>query len=181
MSPLTESPAPDPTLQLLREMVRESERVFDIQIQSFGRADARSEQMIALSVLALGGGLAFADAFGPPGPQGARLPFVPLMGAALILNALALLTFLRAYLRLREHSGIRFGPSPEWIADQSQRKGPTEAQHLGAVLVALADDHFENLSLLHNAVTIRDRGVSRLTWAVVLYGAGWFYIAAITK
>jgi len=94
---------------------------------------------------------------------------------------MALLTFHRAYLRLREHSGIRFGPSPEWIARQSQRMGLEEGVHMGALPVALADAHFENLSVLQVAAATREKGLARLTWAGLLCGAAWFYIAVLTS
>src|SRR3990172_8724467 len=181
MSPRTEPEVPGPPLPLLREMVRESERVCDIQRQSFARADARSEQMIALGLVTLGAGLAMSRSFEPSGSPAPDPPFLALMGGAMVLNAHAILTFLRAYLRPREHSAIRFGPSPEWIANQSRRRNLREPEHLRALLVGLADDHFENLSLLQTAVATRDKGLSRLTLAALLYGAAGFYIAVLTS
>ncbi|HKZ59656.1 MAG TPA: hypothetical protein VJ547_07400 [Candidatus Thermoplasmatota archaeon] len=52
---------------------------------------------------------------------------------------------------------------------------------MGALPVALADAHFENLSVLQVAAATREKGLARLTWAGLLCGAAWFYIAVLTS
>ena len=172
---------------ILAELARETERILDLQVKAFERAEDKSDRLISLSLAVLGGGLSLATlalalalALGGRGSWREAVGLGPMsLGAAFNLGSLVL--FLRASPGLLEHHDVRLGPAPSALARRALDKTWELADHYLNFIDAMADCHVENLANLARAVTARQRGLRLLLCAIGAYALAVLFIAGTPK
>lgn len=155
---------PDDT-DVLRELLRQAERVLDHQARGMEEQDDKTEQPLALGVATLGGGLALATWVTQVG--GSDLFFGLLIAAGALVNLVSLPTLMGAYLVLP--LTLQVGPHPRWLAEQA-RDLETVLREVLLDLVETGPAYYEmNANALIRTSRERGRGLRLLLVAVCLY------------
>ena len=175
------TPAGDPDAPILAELTRESERIIDIQVRAFERAEDRSDRLMSLSLAVLGGGLSVGAFVAAGDPRWARYAALSLVVLGVILNLASFLLFLRASPGLLEHHDVRPGPSLSVLARRAGNETWVLADHYQVYIDAMAECHIENLANLARAVIGRQRGLRLVLCAIGAYALALFLIAGSSK
>lgn len=158
--------------ELLREMLREAERVLDRQFRMMEEHDDKTEQAIALGVATLGGGVALAT-FARAGTAPLAMGFV-VFGAA--LNLLALLWLLEAYVGLSRKESLRMGPNLRWLAAKANDRTWSLEDHLLTLIKDVPAHWDANLAALRAVAGRRRSGLLMLLVSMSSYAMGTLYI-----
>lgn len=171
-------PLVDPTKQgaVLREMVREAERVIDHQVRVWERLDAKAEQLIRSALLTLAGAVALATFFLRQSEVLLDGLFLLLFLGAGLSIVLALLFFIASYAGFRSDRRLGIGPSPRWLADQAVRSEDSMADHLTAVLATYREDFRGNRAAMDLALRSRQRGLAALLVGILGYASAFAYV-----
>lgn len=128
-------PTEEDELRDLAEMVREGERVLDIQGESFQQQDDKSEQAMALGLASLGGLFALATLVGERLLSAFDLLAWSGIAAAGPTNLLALGLFIDAYIGVGPMRGRRaVVPSLPWLFEKAISPDWTLAGHYRSLL-----------------------------------------------
>lgn len=178
-------PVPTPTdagdAPILAELARESERIIDLQVRAFERAEDKSDRLMGLGMVVLAGGLSLG-AFASGGSLAWREAIaLGLVAAGAGLNMAALVLFLRASPGLLEHHDVRLGPAPSALARRAGNETWVLADPYQVYIDAMAQCHIENLANLARAVLGRHRGLRLVLCAVGAYSLALFLIAGSSK
>jgi len=174
-------PPDEGDVPILAELAREAERIIDVQLRAFERAEDRSDRLMSVSLAVLGGGLsvgAFVSAGDLPLTRDVALSLV-VVGAA--FNLASFLLFLRASPGLLEHHDARPGPAPSVLARRAANKTWGLADHYQVLIDAMAECHVENLANLAHALIARKRGLRLVLCAIGSYAFALFLIAGSSK
>jgi hypothetical protein len=109
----------DPDLPLLRESLREAERVLDHQMGALQEVDYKAEQVLAVTLATTGGGLAFFAYASAKVDPGRSFGFVLVFAVGFAANVLAAAAFLSGYLGFVNPTVVQAGPAPAWIAQRT--------------------------------------------------------------
>jgi hypothetical protein len=167
-------------IDLLREMVREAERLVDHQLQAMEELDNKSEQMIKLSVALLAGGAALAGFTIRHLVAYAGGAFLAALGVAATLNGTAIVSFVASYVGLRHQTDAHVGPHPRWLKQKPVDEGWTLALHVGSLIQGYADYSDHNVGRMRTSARRRVRGLALLAAALIGYASAVVSIAART-
>lgn len=157
---------------VLREMLRELERILDQQLRAVEEQDDRAEQAITLAVATLGGGLGLATLLsGALYRDGVSLAF---LGVSAGVNLASLAWLLRAYMGVPK--ALQVGPRPTWLRDKANDAGWTVQDHLLSMVTDVPDYCLANADILRRRASIILRGVWMLLLALAGYAIVTLYI-----
>lgn len=161
---------------MLREMVREAERVIDHQVRVWEGLDAKAEQLMRLALLVLAGAVALATFFVQrPGVPFDAVFLAIFLGAGLLV-VFAILYLLASYAGFRSDRRLSVGPAPAWLVDRSTRSDPSLRDHLRAVLETYRDEYEENRRRMDLAAESRMCGLALLVAGIGAYAAAFIYV-----
>lgn len=164
------------TAAVLREMVREAERVVDHQARVWEGLDAKAEQLMRLALLTLAGAVALATFFLQQRDVVLDGIFLGLFLAAGLLVVMAILFIVSSYAGFRSDRRLGLGPSLGWLADRSARSGVTLDGHLRAVLAKYREDFEGNRASMDLALRSRQRGLFLLVGGIFGYAVAFVYV-----
>lgn len=165
---------------LLREMVREAERVVDHQARLWEGLDAKAEQLMRLALLTLAGAVALATFFLQVQDIPLDETFLFLFLAGGLLVVLAVLFIVSSYVGIRSDRRFDVGPSPAWLVERSSHRNSTLEVHLGKVLETYEEDFATNRRRMDLVARSRRWGVLMLVWGTAVYAAGFIYVVGGT-
>lgn len=163
---------------LLAEMLREAERVVDRTFRMAEETDDKTEQMMAMGIASLAGGLALASlAAGAERLDGTGLGLLILAGS---VNLLAVHRFLEAYVGLPRSTSLSLAPHPDWLREKAEDADWTAGAHLFALLHQHAAGVRANLKAIEMVVRRRRDGARLLLGSIGLFAIAAFYILGRT-
>lgn len=159
-------PTEEEELRDLAEMVREGERVLDIQGESYRSLDEKSQQAVGLALATLGGLFALATFVSDAATRGFDAAAWFLISTAAGLNVLALWLFIDAYIGLGPIRGRRaIVPSLSWLEEKARSGTWTLKSHYLSLL-----QNFPRCYSLNQAVI--ERAIQRRRWGLLcLFGS----------
>lgn len=165
---------------VLREMVREAERVIDHQARVWEGLDGKAEQLMRLALLALAGAVGLATFLLQMRDVHLDEVFLALFLAAGFVVVLATLFFVSAYAGIRSDRRFDVGPAPAWLAERSHRRNPALGAHLREVLATYDEDYEANRRRMDLVARSRKRGVLMLVAGIAVYAVGFIYVVGRT-
>lgn len=161
-------------------MLEQSFRAIDEQVRGMVELDDKTEQVITLSVAALGGALA-TGAFMAGRVDGWGFALLGGFAVAVAANIGAVLFFVRAYGALDRSIDLETGPRPDWLSAKAQDASWTELDHVASVLASNAKYYEQNAATMGWVTAERRRGVRWLIGAVLAYAAiGFLFLLGWT-
>lgn len=165
---------------LLREAVREAERVVEIQARAMEELDDKSEHLVNLAVAAMAGSVTlalFALTNANAWPWVA--PMAPLLvGSA--YNVAALWRFLAAYnARHARDASVEVGPDLKWVEGRLDQPRWGLREHLRHVVAGYAAYQRANQETMSVTARDRSRGLAFLFVALAAYGLAFVLIAGM--
>lgn len=157
---------------VLREMLRELERILDQQLRAVEEQDDRAEQAVTVAIATLGGGLGLASVVAGVVPTDPM--FLLLLGVAASVNLGALHHFLRAYLGIPK--ALQIGPQPAWVRSKARDPAWTMGDHLQSLVENLPDYCHGNADILRQRAAELYRGTKVLLMAIGAYAIATVYI-----
>lgn len=161
-------------VELLPEMLRESERVVDQQMKVLEELDDKSEQLLALGLATLGGSLAVATL--AVGEAGLASLARSLLVAAALTNLAALVCFLHPYVGLFRRSDAFAGPAPGWLRQKANDAEWSADRHLVALVGSYADWYEHNAALIAHHRASHRLGLLLLMVAVLATVGAFIYL-----
>jgi hypothetical protein len=172
--PVGQSTPPfDEDIEILKEAIREQERLIDSQTEGMSELDKKAEHLISLSVLTLGAAAALGVYLIDHVCGAGRLLLVVLMlGAAATI--FAIIEFTICYVGLKGVLERKAAPDPEWIKKKAADPEWTLIEQYLAVIQGLADAFATNRAAMDTNVTHRRRGVFGLLAGFLLLALAAF-------
>lgn len=161
---------------LLREMLREAERVLDQQLHALDEMDDKTEQLLAVGVATAGAGIALFAFLAQHGGNGVGPAAQGGWAGAFALNLAALLAFLQAYVGFGARRLPKAGPSPSWIAEKLDDAAWSTRTHVASVVAAYPDYFRDNARVMVREGRAQRVGLALLTFAVLVYAGVAFYV-----
>jgi hypothetical protein len=165
----------DPDLPLLRESLREAERVLDHQMEALQEVDDKAEQVLAVTLATTGGGLAFFAYASAKVDPGRSFGFILVFAVGFAANVLAAAAFLSGYLGFVNPTVVQAGPAPAWIAQRTTDPSWSERDHLRSVIAGHARYFANNERIFRQVRAWTLGGFALLALAVVCYAGAAFY------
>lgn len=162
-------------VEVLAELLRQAERVIEQQAQAREQLDSKTQEIMAIGLAALGGGVALAT-FVAEKLVGA--PVWPVMGAlaaAGLLNLVALGLFIAAYIGFADQVELAIGPDLEWVRQKAEDPSWTREETLLNLIIATPQYAAFNRASGEEAARQRRWGILILGLAVIAYAGIGLY------
>lgn len=161
----------------LAEMVREGERVLDIQGESYQQQDEKSQQAIGLGLGSLGGLFAIATFLADRLQPSFDVQAWRLITLAGVLNIVALLFFIDAYIGLRRSTGSRaVVPGLPWLCEKAASSEWTLEDHYLSLLEDFRRCFEINTRLIARRIARRRQGVVLLLLGLTAGASAFLYV-----
>lgn len=163
-------------VRLLREMVRESERLIDHQLQAMEQLDDKAEHMVGLSVALLAGGVALVGFMIQNLPDRIGFWFALGVSCGVILNLGSIASFLRSYVGIAPHTELHVTPHPTWMLEKVHDEQWSLWRHLGSLVRSYAKYSDVNVAKMRASGIYRAHGTALLALATTFYSTSMFLI-----
>ncbi len=163
-------------VELLREMVREWERLIDHPVQAMAELNDKAEQMIKLAVALLAAGITLAGYVIQTLPDLVEPWFGVGILAGIVLNLSSIAQFLRAYAGAGPHGELHIGPHPAWMMDKTKESDWTLYRHLGSIVRSYGKYSDVNVGKMRDSAVRRTTGLAVMALAATAYAASMSFI-----
>lgn len=166
----------DADAALLAEMVREAERVIDHQVSVLKELDRKSGLVTTVAQALLAGAVILITLVTAQEVQGVDVPFIALLSSGGLVNVVALVRSLDAFVGPRQHEAVKVGPDIRWVRRRSQEEGWGATNHRLSVISGLAAYQEDNLGFMGRKLEKVWGTLRLLSAAVGLYAASLLYL-----
>lgn len=156
---------------LLREMLREVERIVDHQVQALSELNAMSAQAATAAQAILAGGIVLVSIVASQFLDHVDIGFLALFTAGSIVNIHALMYLLAAYKGPGRYELVETGPEPLWVESKAGDARWGWNEHIRSVIGGLTESARRNLLLMKRKAAKRHGGIRLLGIALALYAA----------
>lgn len=160
----------DDDIVLLQEMLREGERVLDVQARAAEELNTKAEHMIGLGVASIGAAAALAAYMADKVCGWPGLVLVGIgLGAA--VNIYSVRRFVKCYIGDKDEIALDIPPATDWLVKKATDDDWTLLKHYIAVIQGIDRSRAANQAQARILIEHRRAGLRALIAALGIYGA----------